>query len=104
MFKFNHKHHKGIAIIMINCKICNKVVFEADKTIVDLDTLKCVTRKGFIPSYYIESEKEGIEYGLPKDRKWKNNIKEYSNDSMEICKSCLVEIKDALESKKLIFL
>jgi len=87
---------------MIRCEICKKSVFEADKNIVSLDTLKKATHKGFVPSYYIEREKEGIEYGLPRDRKWKNIIKAYSKDSMEICRNCFAEINDVLGSKKIL--
>ena len=53
-------------VSMIRCEICKKSVFDSDKHVVDLNTLKRATRKGFIPSYYIEREKEGIEYGLAK--------------------------------------
>ena len=31
---------------------------------------------------------------LPKDRKWKNIIKAYSKESMEICRSCYAELND----------
>ena len=55
---------------MIRCDICKKTVFDGDKTIVDWVSIKEATNKGFIPSYYLERDKEGIEYGLPKERKW----------------------------------
>jgi hypothetical protein len=77
---------------VIRCDICKKSVFEADKRIVELDIVKLATQKGFIPSYYIEIQKEGIKYGLPKDRKWKNIINEFSKNTMEICESCYAEL------------
>jgi hypothetical protein len=84
---------------MIRCEICKKTVFESDKHIVEYETIKKSTYKGFIPSYYLERDKEGIAYGLPKERKWHNIVKSFPGDDMELCDSCFSEMKEVIESK-----
>jgi hypothetical protein len=83
---------------MIRCEICKKTVFDADKMTVDWKIIKTATDRGFIPSYYLERDKEGIEYGLPKERKWKNIVKTYPKESMEMCRSCYEEMSEATGS------
>lgn len=86
---------------MIRCEICKKSVFDADKLVVDYETIKKATKYGFIPSYYIERDKEGTEYGLPKERKWVNIVKTWPRENIELCKECHNEMNEALDKKKL---
>lgn len=85
--------------VMVRCDICKRSVFDNNKTIVNLGVIKDATHKGFVPSYYLERDKEGIEYGLPRERKWRNIVKNFPRQEMCLCKFCNEEMNNALKSK-----
>ncbi len=82
------------------CQICKKYINGNNSFVVDYSQIVAATKKGYMPKYYLEKSKAGIEFGLPKERKWINIVDSYEEETMLLCEECYNEMLVAYNSKK----
>jgi hypothetical protein len=85
---------------MIRCEICNKTIPDNEKLNLDYNVIAKATKDGFVPSYFLKRDKNGIDYGLPLERKWVNKVKGWGKDSMDLCRDCYIEMTETPEPIK----